>query len=88
IGLLRELSGLTEYCDRGFPEFAESLDFKGKTDVFIITAYIDEKMVALAHSLRRQGINTVFYCNSEEVGEVQLLRVGRVNRYYFMNGEE
>ncbi len=88
IGLLRELCGLTEYCDRGFPEFAESLDFKGKTDVFIITAYIDEKMLALAQTLRRQGINTVFYCNSEEVGEVQLLRVGRVNRYYFMNGEE
>ena len=56
--------------------------------IFVITAYIDDEMLALAKGLRRQGINTVFYCNSEEVGGVQLLRVGRVNRYYFMNGEE
>ena len=58
---------------------------KDRTDIFIITAYIDDYMTDLASVMRRRGKNVIFYCNDDSVNDPRILRVGRVNRYYFMN---
>lgn len=90
LGLLRELAALENTCYYGFDGFLRQMTeygnyLKDRTDIFIITAYIDDAMVDFASVQRRRGRNVIFYCNDDSVNDPRILRVGRVNRYYFMN---
>lgn len=88
VSLLRTLSDVENYCDTDFHAFSEKLNYKSFTDIFLLTAYIDEKMLQLAEYHKRKGRNVVFYCNDKVSDDFQIIRMGRVNRYYFMNSEE
>ena len=88
--LLRELSEIENTCNIGFDEFVTQMEeygnyLKDRTDIFIITAYIDAEMIDLASVMRRRGKNVIFYCNDDSVNDPRILRVGRVNKFYFMN---
>lgn len=87
-GILRLLSELENECETDFFAHLENLDFRSKTDIFIITSYIDERMISFAKTQKRYGRNVVFYCNDSVTDEFPIVRLGRVNRYYFMNSEE
>lgn len=87
-GILRLLSELENECETDIFNFLGKLDFRSKTDIFIITSYIDSRMIAFAKTQKRYGRNVVFYCNDSVTDEYQTVRLGRVNRYYFMNSED
>ncbi len=88
--LLRELAEIENTCYLEFDVFLREMEeygryLKDRTDIFIITAYIDDAMADYASVLRRRGKNVIFYCNDDTVNDPRIIRVGRVNRYYFMN---
>ncbi len=88
--LLRVLSDIENECSIDINDFLEQMElagqyFRDRTDIFIITSYIDEKMLGFASMMRRRGKNIVFYCNDDSINDSRIIRVGRVNRFYFMN---
>ncbi len=88
--LLRVLSDIENTCSLEIDDFIEQMElagiyFRDRTDIFIITAYIDVRMLDFASLMRRRGKNVIFYCNDDSVNDSRIIRVGRVNRYYFMN---
>ena len=88
IGLLRGLSDIENYCDTYFSDFVSGIDLDSYTDIFVITAYIDEYMLSFARFQKRLGRNVIFYCNDIAADDLPIIRMGRVNRFYFMNSEE
>lgn len=87
-GLLRGLSDTENYCDRSFSDFVSGLKLEGYTDIFVLTAFIDEEMLGFARYQKRLGRNVIFYCNDIVSDDLPIIRMGRVNRFYFMNSEE
>ena len=88
--LLRVLSDIENECSIDFNDFLGQMEiagfyFRDRTDIFIITSYIDDKMLSFASMMRRRGKNIIFYCNDDSVNDSRIIRIGRVNRYYFMN---
>ena len=83
--LLRVLSDIECRCDNDFERFVSNFDFSDRTDIFIITSYIDERMLCFAAMHRRLGRNVVFYCNDDSADDPRILHIGRVGRYYYMN---
>ena len=87
--LLRVLSDIERTCDIDFGEFTEQMELAGiyfddRTDIFILTAYIDDLMADFAAVMRRRGKNVVFYCNDDSAAAVgNIIRIGRVNRFYY-----
>ena len=85
--LLRVLSDIENECSFDFRNMIEQMELSGlyfndRTDIFIITAYIDDTMADFAATMRRRGKNVVFRCNDDSVYDTNLHRIGRVNRYY------
>ena len=85
--LLRVLSDIENTCSIDFRDFigqmeASGIYFPDRTDIFILTAYIDDFTADLAAVMRRRGKNVVFYCNDDTVNDPRLMRIGRVNRFY------
>ena len=60
------------------------LYFRDRTDIFIITAYIDGFMREFAQIMRRRGKNVIFWCNDDSIDDRHVMRVGRISRFYFM----
>ena len=88
MGLLRGLAEVENYCDRSFSDYVSELEFDNYTDIFVITAYIDDEMLGFARYQKRLGRNVIFYCNDIVADDLPIIRMGRVNRFYFMNSEE
>ena len=87
IRLLRVLADLEITCTLDFRDFLAQAEMAGiyfadRTDILIVTAYIDDTMADLAAIWRRRGKHVAFYCNDDSVHDRELLRVGRVGRYY------
>lgn len=87
IRLLRVLADLENECDTPFDIFLENAErsgdyFSDRTDIIIITAYIDDIMTDFASLMRRRGKNVVFYCNDDSADDPRILRIGRVGQYY------
>lgn len=88
--LLRVLSDIRNECSIDFRSFIEQMElsgiyFRDRTDIFIITAYIDDYMMGFARMMRRRGKNVIFYCNDDSVNDSRIIRIGRVGRFYYMN---
>jgi len=88
--LLRVMSDIRNECSIDFRDFIEQMDmsglyFRDRTDIFIITAYIDDYMMGFARMMRRRGKNVIFYCNDDSVNDSRIIRIGRVGRFYYMN---
>ena len=86
--LLRVLSDIENTCSIDFRDFMEQTEiadiyFRDRTDIIILTAYIDDFTADFAAVMRRRGKNVVFYCNDDTVNETHLLRLGRVGRFYY-----
>lgn len=87
MGLLRTLSDIENECSTDFRDFLGQMELSGlylddRTDIFIITAYIDDFTADFAAVMRRRGKNVVFYCNDDSANDPRIVRIGRVNRFY------
>lgn len=85
--LLRVLADLENECSLDFRDFVGQMELSGlyfndRTDIFIITSYIDDALADLAAVMRRRGKNVVFWCNDDTVYDPHLMRIGRVNKMY------
>jgi uncharacterized protein (DUF58 family) len=85
--LLRVLSDIENVCGTDFRDMLEQMELSGmyftdRTDIFIITSYIDDAMAGFAAAMRRRGKNVEFRCNDDSVYDPNLYRIGRVNRFY------
>ncbi len=85
--LLRVLADIENTCTLDFRDFLAQAEesgiyFNDRTDILIITAYIDDAMADFASVQRRRGKHVAFYCNDDSVHDREILRVGRVGRYY------
>ena len=88
--LLRVLSDIRNECEIDFRDFLEQMELSkiylhDRTDIFIITAYIDDYLLGFARMMRRRGKNVIFYCNDDSVNDNRIIRIGRISRFYFMN---
>ncbi len=88
--LLRELSDIENECSIDFRDFIEQMElsglyFRDRTDIFIITSYIDGDIREFAEIMRRRGKNVIFWCNDDSIDDRRVIRVGRVSRFYYMN---
>lgn len=88
MALLRGLSDIESYCDKDFSDFVADLKLDDYTDIFVLTAYIDEEMLGFARYQKRFGRNVIFYCNDNVSDDLQIIRMGRVNRLYFLKNED
>lgn len=88
--LLRVMSDIENTCDIAFHDLTEQLTehepyLYDRTDIFILTAYINDDMLSFASLMRKRGKNVIFCCNDDSVNDPRIIRIGRVSRYYFMN---
>ena len=86
--LLRVLADIENTCAIDFTDFLTQMEIVGsylrdRTDIFILTAYIDDAMKDFAAVMRRRGKNVLFYCNDDSIDDSRLLRIGRVSKYYY-----
>ena len=86
--LLRTLADIENECSISFDEFLTQMElsgiyFRDRTDIFILTSYIDDAMVDFAAVMRRRGKNVIFYCNDDSVDDGRLLRIGRASKFYY-----
>ncbi len=89
VRLLRELADIENECWLDIRDFLEQMElsglyFRDRTDIFIITAYIDGFMREFAQIMRRRGKNVIFWCNDDSIDDRHVMRVGRISRFYFM----
>ena len=87
LDLMRVLSDIDNTVDRSFDDFLDDIVhseglLSDRTDIIIITAYIDDYMKNFAADMRRSGKSVVFYCNDNTVDDSHLLRIGRISRFY------
>lgn len=85
VKLLRSLSAVENFCDTDICDYLSGIDFSQKTDIAVITPYIDARLIAFAYNMRRKNINIFFYCNEENAADdYRIIRIGKINRYYFL----
>lgn len=63
--VLRILAKLENECSYDFKTFCSTVNYGSFNDVFILTPYIDEDMIAFANKLRASDITAVFYTTGE-----------------------
>lgn len=74
--LLSLFAELENQCSMSIGELLDSLDYTFVTDIFLLTTYIDDNMLAVAAYLKSIGKNIIFYCNEEVEMPYQLVRTG------------
>ncbi len=84
IKILRATAEIENTCDIHFSDFVDRIDFDEITDIIIITAYIDERMLIFADNEKRMGRNVIFYCNQDISCDYGLIRLGRIHKYLFL----
>lgn len=75
--VLRMLAELENECSYDFSDFCGAVNYGSFTDVFILTPYIDDDMIAFAERLKASDITPVFYTTGEIPRDV--------NKYQFMH---
>ena len=62
---LRLLADIEESCVTEFTEYCSNINFGLFTDVYFITSYIDEGIIAIADKMKSAGVNAVFYTTGD-----------------------
>ena len=62
---LRLLAGLPDFCENAFDDFTKDLNVAGFTDVYVLTAYIDDTIFDFTDRLNHKGITCAVYTTGE-----------------------